>query len=59
MNPQNQERLLAELLNREGQQPHDAEPPEAARTVDITYPTRHVVIEIDPNADDETAKPEN
>ena len=50
MNPQNQERLLAELLDRD-EQP-DAEPPEAARTVDISYPTTHVVIEIDPNVND-------
>ena len=57
MNPQNQERLLAELLNRD-EQP-DADPPEAARTADISYPTTHVVIEINPNVNDETAKPEN
>jgi hypothetical protein len=43
MNPQNQERLLAELLNRDAQP--DAEPPEAATAVDISYPTTHVVIE--------------
>lgn len=57
MNPQNQERLLAELLNRD-MQPDDAEPPEAERAVDITYPTTHVVIELEPNIDDEAAKPE-
>ena len=58
MDPQNQERLLAELLDRDGQ-PDDAEPPEAARTVDISYPKTHVVIEIEPNTDHEIAKPEN
>lgn len=57
MNPQNQERLLAELLDRD-EQP-DAEPLEAARSVDISYPTTHVVIEIDPYVNGETAKPEN
>lgn len=57
MNPQNQERLLAELLDRD-EQP-DAEPPGAARAVDISYPATHVVIEIDPNVNDEIAKPEN
>ena len=57
MNPQNQERLLAELLNRDAQP--DAEPPEAATAVDISYPTTHVVIEIEPNTNDEIAKPEN
>ncbi|MEP6563382.1 MAG: hypothetical protein ABJD68_20165 [Nakamurella sp.] len=57
MGPQNQERLLAELLDRDDQP--DAELPDAARTVDISYPTTHVVIEIDPNVNDETAKPEN
>ena len=58
MNPQNQERLLAELLDRDAQ-PHDAGPPEAARAVDISYPTTHVVIEIQTITDDEIANPES
>ncbi len=57
MNPQNQEQLIAELLDRD-EQP-DAEAPEAARTVDIAYPTTHVVIQKDPNINGEIAKPEN
>lgn len=57
MDPQNQERLLADLLDRD-EQP-DAEPPKAARAVDISYPTTHVGIEIDLNVNNEIAKPEN
>ena len=58
MDPQNQERLLAELLDRDAQ-PDDTEPPEAARAVDISYPTTHVVIEIETITDDEIANPES
>lgn len=55
MNPQNQERLLAELLD------HDEKSGgvEAERAADISYPPSHVVVEMAPPTTEQTAKLEN